>query len=437
MRIHKLCLRLRTYPRTTPAASGGPARPNCRRAFGPVLIGIGLSVAVLLASAMGVMASETAAPATEKTFSFPAAGLTFDAEFPGAHLDDCTPTGEGQYRVLIRPETTPINNSAWYAFRVRSAAPQTIEVELVYQGGGHRYRPKFSRDGKSWTALTGESYRQDKDRPPRLRLEVGPAPLWVAGQELLTSEDLYRWARQVATATEAAESVLGQSVGGRPLRMWRLGSDSHAPLVVIVGRQHPPEVTGSLALMAFVDTLAADSDTARRFRQHFALLLVPLMNPDGVESGNWRCNLNRVDLNRDWERFIQPETRAVRDEIQRLASTGQSPCLLLDFHSTGHDVFYTQRDSDQTVPEDFTRRWLGAVQERLPEYQLRREGSHGGKQATSKRWGYATYRIPAITYEVGDNTDRALIRTVARAAAAEMMRILLNDAADGRLSPTR
>jgi len=73
------------------------------------------------------------------------------------------------------------------------------------------------------------------------------------------------------------------------------------------------------------------------------------------------------------------------------------------------------------------------VQQRLPDYPLRREGSHGAKQATSKRWGYETFRIPAITYEVGDNTDRALIRTVARTAAEEMMRVLLSAAAEGRL----
>ena len=43
--------------------------------------------------------------------------------------------------------------------------------------------------------------------------------------------------------------------------------------------------------------------------------VVPLANPDGVEQGHWRHNAQGVDLNRDWDRFQQPETRALRDEF--------------------------------------------------------------------------------------------------------------------------
>ena len=38
---------------------------------------------------------------------------------------------------------------------------------------------------------------------------------------------------------------------------------------------------------------------------------------------------------------------------------------------------------------------------------------------------YATYGVPAITYEVGDNTSREDIKTAARIFAEEMMTILL------------
>jgi len=36
-------------------------------------------------------------------------------------------------------------------------------------------------------------------------------------------------------------------------------------------------------------------------------------------------------------------------------------------------------------------------------------------------------KVPAVIYEVGDNTDRTLIRAVARTAAKEMMRLLLEE----------
>lgn len=400
-----------------------------RRWFPAWFLPVWLSAAVASAAA-----AEPVAEAANGQFLFPAAGLTFDARFSGARLDECKQVAEGRFQLLSRSETTPINNSAWYAFRVHSDRPQTIEVELVYEGGTHRYPPKTSRDGKSWSRLGGEAYQRDKGQPPRLRLEVGPEPLWVAAQELVTAADLYGWARQMAAAAGGVERELGRSLADRPLLAWRLGNADSSDHVVLLGRQHPPEVTGSLALMAFVDRLAAADDLACRFRQRFQITVVPLVNPDGVEQGYWRCNLNRVDLNRDWDKFNQPETRAVRDELQRLTSAGQTPRLLLDFHSTGHDVFYTQRDSDPLLPADFTQRWLGAVQQAVPAYQVRREPSHGSKQPMSASWAYRTFHIPAITYEVGDNTDRKRIATVARAASEAMMNVLLSDAAAGRLT---
>jgi len=33
-------------------------------------------------------------------------------------------------------------------------------------------------------------------------------------------------------------------------------------------------------------------------REHFIFKVIPMMNPDGVIHGNYRCNLQGVDLNR-------------------------------------------------------------------------------------------------------------------------------------------
>ena len=44
---------------------------------------------------------------------------------------------------------------------------------------------------------------------------------------------------------------------------------------------------------------------------------------------------------------------------------------------------------------------------------------------TSIYWAHHTFGIPAITYEIGDNTDRALLKRVAAAAADEMMTLLM------------
>ena len=101
---------------------------------------------------------------------------------------------------------------------------------------------------------------------------------------------------------------------------------------------------------------------------------------------------------------------------------------MLDFHSTQIDRFYTERDADKTFPKNFTAQWLGAIQQEFPDYKLRRDASYEPDGNTSKVWGYKQFGCPAITYELGDETDRAQIKALTTVAAEEMMRLLLEAA---------
>ena len=42
------------------------------------------------------------------------------------------------------------------------------------------------------------------------------------------------------------------------------------------------------------------SDAASSLRNKFLFRIVPMLNPDGVISGNARCSLSGKDLNRQW-----------------------------------------------------------------------------------------------------------------------------------------
>jgi cytosolic carboxypeptidase protein 6 len=302
---------------------------------------------------------------------------------------------------------------------------KTIVVQLTYENGTHRYHPKISRDGRSWSPLDDDAVQSSKDkRQAVLRLDVDTQPMWVAAQELVGRHALEAWMDRLAALPFAQQSVIGRSMDDRPIYLVQITESDDPGHVVIIGRQHPPEITGTLGLMAFVDRLVEDDAMAAGFRQAFQLHLVGLVNPDGVDRGYWRHNVNGIDLNRDWGPFAQPETRAVRDHVLRFHQPpDQRIYLWLDFHSTHHDVFYTQPDEAETFPPDFTRRWLDALDHRTPGYSVRRSSSLGTRP-TSQQWAYDTFGAPAITYEFGDNTDRAQIRRIARIAAEEMMRLL-------------
>jgi murein tripeptide amidase MpaA len=46
--------------------------------------------------------------------------------------------------------------------------------------------------------------------------------------------------------------------------------------------------------------LLSDSDLANELRKNFVFMVVPMLNPDGVVQGNYRCSLLGCDLNRKW-----------------------------------------------------------------------------------------------------------------------------------------
>lgn len=367
-----------------------------------------------------------AAPA--RTWEFPDDGVTFDSQFPAARLSACTQLAPGSYAVGSEPENRPINPSPWFAFRVRADRPRLLSIRINTSTAKLRYVPKISVDGRRWITLPAEAFTPgEREEEGTIRVDVGPEPLWIAAQEIVSGEDLEAWSRSLERLPFVTRREIGRSVGGRPIHA--VDIDATRPgatpgCVVIVSRQHPPETTGSLALLRFVETLVAESPLARDFRTRFTVLLVPLMNPDGVAAGHWRHNLNGVDTNRDWDRFEQPETRAVRDAVLAVRPSRRL-VLHLDFHSTFNDVFYTQPDEKPTDPPGFTQAWLDGIARRAPTYAIKRTPNANPTQATSHHWAHREFGIPAITYEIGDNTDRALLQTVATAAAESMMEQLL------------
>lgn len=357
--------------------------------------------------------------------------VQFSSDFPGGRIDGCEQTGPLSYRITLSPENSPINHSPWYSFKVIAATVSNVQVSLSYTEHEHRYVPKLSDDGQHWRPIAEDKICVgDQGGTATLSLELGPKPLWVSAQELIDKEDYDSLYRKWAALPYIETAVVGKSVNGRDIVKLETVPVDHQRYIVLTGRQHPPEVTGALAMIAFLDRLFAEDDLAQRFRAQFGILTVPNMNPDGVALGNWRHNANGIDLNRDWGPFGQPETQAVKAELQRFVAPASSQLyLFLDFHSTGKDVLYSQLPEMQTFPPDFTQQWIVAIQERA---QLLQEGyevnwapGNNPDVPTSKAYMYATFGIPSITFELGDETDREFIDAYSVAAAEELMKNLL------------
>ena len=351
--------------------------------------------------------------------------FTLHSNFPMGRMNDCEVLANDSFRITITPEDNPpINPSPWYAIRLEPKADGVIIIELSYPEYRHRYQPKISADGVNWQVLDDDQIGVIDEHSVRINLEAFDVPLYLAGQELFNFDAHKLWMNNLADRHELAKSVIGQSIEGRPIIKIESTPAEGRKYIVLVGRQHPPEVTGALASMHFAEALYADTQLAQNFRTKFGIIMVPIINPDGVENGHWRHNSGGVDLNRDWGPFTEPETQAIKAEMERF-NLGDDLALFLDFHSTGRNLFYTQAEDEPITPKGFTSVWLANSRDRLTNYDFEHAERPLTDLTTSKNYVYRTYGIPSITYEVGDHTDRVAIKNAANIFAEEMMRTLL------------
>ena len=105
--------------------------------------------------------------------------------------------------------------------------------------------------------------------------------------------------------------------------------------LLIMCRQHGDEPASTEALLHLISSLASGGNPALRSElAHVTLYIVPMVNPDGADAGT-RVNGARADLNRDWGRFTQPETRAVASAAKLI-----HPALIVDAHNwDGNDEY--------------------------------------------------------------------------------------------------
>lgn len=97
--------------------------------------------------------------------------------------------------------------------------------------------------------------------------------------------------------------------------------------VFVICRQHGNEPAPTEAVMQFLQEYAATTDPEKLgLLRRVTFYVVPMLNADGAEAYE-RRNARNVDLNRDWVRQSQPETRAVVRAVRAVR-----PALVVDLH---------------------------------------------------------------------------------------------------------
>lgn len=110
----------------------------------------------------------------------------------------------------------------------------------------------------------------------------------------------------------------------------------HKKGIVFTARVHPGESNSSFIAEGLIDFLCGNSKEAVFLRKNYVFKIIPLINPDGVIYGNYRCSLLGVDLNRRWNnpsKILHPTIYNAKQLIKML-DIDRSVAFYCDIH--GH-----------------------------------------------------------------------------------------------------
>uniref|UniRef100_A0A8C9IQ46 Cytosolic carboxypeptidase 2 n=1 Tax=Piliocolobus tephrosceles TaxID=591936 RepID=A0A8C9IQ46_9PRIM len=137
--------------------------------------------------------------------------------------------------------------------------------------------------------------------------------------------------------------TLCRSLAGNSVYLLTITNPSQTPqeaaakkAVVLSARVHPGESNGSWVMKGFLDFILSNSPDAQLLRDIFVFKVLPMLNPDGVIVGNYRCSLAGRDLNRHYKTILKESFPCIwytRNMIKRLLEE-REVLLYCDFH--GH-----------------------------------------------------------------------------------------------------
>ena len=100
-----------------------------------------------------------------------------------------------------------------------------------------------------------------------------------------------------------------------------------------------------------IQFLLSDNENAISLRKRHIFKIIPMMNPDGVIIGNYRCNYAGMDLNRKWDKtsaVSTPELQALHQVLKKIREESLQVSCYLDLH--GHfnsvGIFGYSREPD-------------------------------------------------------------------------------------------
>ncbi|XP_063483564.1 cytosolic carboxypeptidase 6 isoform X3 [Symphalangus syndactylus] len=285
--------------------------------------------------------------------------LIFDACFESGNLGRVDQVSEFEYDLFIRPDTCNPRFRVWFNFTVENVKEsQRVIFNIVnFSKTKSLYRDGMAPMVKStsrpkWQRLPPKNVYYY--RCPDHRKNYVMSFAFCFDRE----EDIYQFAYcypytytrfqhyldslQKRNMDYFFREQLGQSVQQRKLDLLTITSPDNLregaeqKVVFITGRVHPGETPSSFVCQGIIDFLVSQHPIARVLREYLVFKIAPMLNPDGVYLGNYRCSLMGFDLNRHWldpSPWVHPTLHGVKQLIVQMYN---DPKTSLEFYIDIH-----------------------------------------------------------------------------------------------------
>ena len=293
--------------------------------------------------------------------------LIFNSKFESGNLSKVIKLSDYEYKLIVRSDINSPGNNHWYYFSAYNPRKTSISFsivnmrkeDLLYKIGmkpavfSEKYKAetgiKWHRDGTSisykntpnsayFTLSFTYNFRYEEDLVyfayaiPYTYTElaeylyninisyskiarVNTLCYSLAGNpcEIITITN------NILTYSGANEEIdeYRISQGARKLirlrkkKMNAIKADEHQDKkgIILTARVHSGETVSSFVMRGAIEFLLSDDIKAKKLRKNYVFKIIPMLNPDGVRYGNYRCSLLGVDLNRRWDnpnKYLHP-----------------------------------------------------------------------------------------------------------------------------------
>ncbi|XP_045681114.1 cytosolic carboxypeptidase 2 [Phyllostomus hastatus] len=311
--------------------------------------------------------------------------LLFESRFESGNLQKAVRVDTYEYELTLRTDLYTNKHTQWFYFRVQNTRKDAtyrftivnlLKPKSLYAVG---MKPLMYSQLDAKTRNIGWRREGSEIRYYKNNTEDGQQPFYCLTWTIqfphdqdtcffahfypYTYTDLQYYLLSVANNPLQSQfcklRTLCRSLAGNTVYLLTITNPSRTPqeaaakkAVVLSARAHPGESNGSWVMKGFLDFILSNSPDAELLRDIFVFKVVPMLNPDGVIVGNYRCSLAGRDLNRHYKTILKESFPCIwytKNMIKRLLEE-REVLLYCDFHghSRKNNIFlYGCNNSDR------------------------------------------------------------------------------------------